>query len=300
MAAAPNANDERVAQLVAEGNAAVEAGKFEDAVAKYTEAQSLKANYDVAGNLGAVEMELHRYRDAAQHLWDSLRDYPPTGSDDAKLRTQQLLARARAEVAAVKLKLNVAAAEIRIDGRYAGRSPHADPFFVEPGSHVVEALHPDYENARTERTFEKGSESDVDFVMTPRRRDGTGGAALPWWPGLLVAGVGAVGVAAGGGLFAAAKAKGSNARDSAAKAGGCPSGSPAPACDGVDATLSSADGLMRGSWIAFGAGSALLAGGVVFAVVAATRRAQPPQGAISISPVVGAQGSGVAVGGSFF
>mgnify|MGYP001402994742 CR=1 FL=1 len=90
-----------------------------------------------AGNLGDVEVYLGKYRDAAEHLEYSLRNWP-AGQEAAKKRTAERFAEAKQKVGSLSLKVSEGA-EITINGKAIGKSPLPGPVFIEPGAATIEA-----------------------------------------------------------------------------------------------------------------------------------------------------------------
>src|SRR4051812_7384647 len=70
---------EKADELYRQGNEAYKQNRLKDAYGFYREAWNLKQSYDIAGNLGAVELAINLPRDAAEHLIHSLRQFPANG-----------------------------------------------------------------------------------------------------------------------------------------------------------------------------------------------------------------------------
>jgi len=190
---------QRADALAAEATKAVERGDLESARTLFAQSAALKPSYDTTGNLGAVELALKHYRDCAEHLGQSLRDYPPTGSDSLRKTTLEKFAECRQKVASARLELSPAGTAVTLDGGAIGKAPFAEPLFVAPGKHVLAFTREGHEPS--ERTIEAvaGAEFTVRAALTPK-------ASLPQapiWP-LLAGGIGsAVFLSAGVGAYLA-------------------------------------------------------------------------------------------------
>jgi tetratricopeptide (TPR) repeat protein len=130
---------DRADELFAQGNEAFDAGRLEEAYAICQQAWALKRTYDIAGNLGQVELKLGKFRDAAEHLDFTLRLFPPTGKSEPREAIRRALDAARKEVGALTIRVNVQGAAVSIDNKPIGQSPFEATVFVEPGTRVIEA-----------------------------------------------------------------------------------------------------------------------------------------------------------------
>ena len=116
-------------------------GEYRKAKASLAAAWSLIKTWEIAVNLGSAEMRLGQYRDAAEHLsWgirDGIRKVGETYAPLSKAKT--LLAEALQHVGQVKLLADEPGAAIFVDEEVVGKSPLADPLFLDPGEHVITA-----------------------------------------------------------------------------------------------------------------------------------------------------------------
>ena len=124
--------------LFQKGNTAYREKKWQEAYDAYTKAFALKQSYDIAGNLGDVELMLGKHRDAAEHLAFSLRSWPALRLEQKK-RTAERLAEAKKSIGALVISVDVNGAEISVNGKVVGKSPLPGPVFTEPGPVSVEA-----------------------------------------------------------------------------------------------------------------------------------------------------------------
>jgi hypothetical protein len=142
----------------AEGVALYAAGKIQDAERKLLEAWSLKQTHDVATNLGDAEEALGKLPEAATYYRVGLKLFPVGGSPGVRAEIQKRFDKVRAKVGAVRVSVDVAHAEVRIDDKVIGPSPIDDEVFVKPGTHSVAAQLEGYKPASASvSTVEGGS-----------------------------------------------------------------------------------------------------------------------------------------------
>jgi tetratricopeptide (TPR) repeat protein len=118
--ASAKAAPDRADELFEQGAAAYDAGRLPEAQTKLEQAWALKKTHDIAGNLGVVELKLGKYPQAAEHLAWALQHFPPTEADQAKRGFEKQLAKARAEVGALRVRVSVDGAEVTVNGRAVG------------------------------------------------------------------------------------------------------------------------------------------------------------------------------------
>ena len=149
-----------------QGKALLKGGNVRGAYEEYKTAWDLKHTYDIAANLGNLELSSWMARDAAEHLGFSVRNYAVTGTTPERLeKTKQLLAQARAQVAALTIQVNIEGAEVAIDGRVVGRSPIVEEVYVYLGSRTIEARLVSYPTARLTVNAEKGRAQQVTLTL---------------------------------------------------------------------------------------------------------------------------------------
>lgn len=206
-AAPPQVDDDAVAQHVAElykqANALYDAQKLTEAEALYREAWALKRPYDVACNLGALELDLGNAREAAEYLAHALRSFPARGEASVYDRIKARFALARAKVGGVRVRVNVAGAFVTVDGRALGQEPVDGEVFVNPGVVAIRATAPGFEPAQRSVTVQKGSSAVVTLTLTTPQRSLT--------PGIVLGAGAGVAVVAGAALLAQRAAEPSDA-----------------------------------------------------------------------------------------
>jgi hypothetical protein len=152
------------AALFKQGNDAYRMKKWDEAYKAFWRAFDLKKTYDIAGNLGDVELIVGKPRDAAEHLEFSLREWP-AGQQAARKRTMERLEAAKQEVGTLHVEVDTDGCEISVNGQSVGTSPIKQPLFVVPGAVTVEAKHGDKHVQRT-IAFDKGQERTLTLELT--------------------------------------------------------------------------------------------------------------------------------------
>ncbi len=276
--AAEQAVSKRADALHVRGLKLMAQGQAEPARALLLEAYGLKQAYDIAGNLGAIELEMKKYRAAAEHLAQSLRNYPTTGNAGARTDTERRLEQARAEVATVRVTVNVKGATVTVDDAPIGEAPLPHELYVAPGRRLFKASHAGYAPVQVSRALAKGERTEVVLELTATAvSQPSRGQPPPVWPALLGGGVSVasllVGIVFGAGLGPSQEDDADALRaELRATGGGCPG---APRCADVatayaDAQLSHnlSTGLVVG-------GAALGVATLVYAVVLAVSGSDP-------------------------
>lgn len=157
----------QVGQLFEQAQAAFAKGDKKGAYDAYKAAWALQKSYDIAANLGVVELKLGKHRDAAEHLAYSLDNFPPTGEEAHQKATEKKLAEAVKEIGRLHVQVSVPGASVTVNGAPAGAAPIAATIFVEPGSTVVEAKLAGYIDARKQLALNKGGEETVSLTLVP-------------------------------------------------------------------------------------------------------------------------------------
>jgi hypothetical protein len=183
-----------VKQLYDEGFGAAKRGQWVQAYPLLARAWETERRWQVARLLGQAEVELGKYRDAAEHLTFFLRETRDNAQVGAGERasTEQLLVRAGAHVGALTIVVEPLGAEVLVDGVRVGTAPLADPVYVQPGKRSVEVRHQGYPHAGDSYRVDAGQTARVELRMAR-----TVIPAGPVLPGAIVLGVGGAGLLAG-------------------------------------------------------------------------------------------------------
>jgi hypothetical protein len=122
--------------------------------------------FDIALNLGQSEMQLGRYRDAAEHLDFGLR-YLPLGEDPGVRESASAALRAvKRHVATLRLSVDPPGTEVTVNGTVVGTAPLDGPVYAEPGTQTVRGEKPGYEAAQQVLNAIAGEERAATFALT--------------------------------------------------------------------------------------------------------------------------------------
>jgi hypothetical protein len=177
----------RADELFRQGKAFVKEDRWEDARRAYLAGWQIKRGYDIAGNLGSVELELGLNRDAAEHLAYCIKSFPATGTAAQLAYIKGRFEEARQRVAALTIQVNVDGAEVYVDGRSIGRSPFLDDVYIDPGTPTLEAKLAGFAPSTRQITANKGSFQGVVLVLhadtSARARSSSSSSAVSVVPG---------------------------------------------------------------------------------------------------------------------
>jgi hypothetical protein len=327
---------EKARELYTEGTKAMDSGRYGEAHAALLAAWSLKQHAQIAANLGAAEVQLGRYRDAAAHLTFYLREAPKEKVKE-RLSAQELLARARKHVGALSIKVEPAGAEVLVDGEIVGKAPLAEEVFVDPGARVIEARQEGYATRKQAVSVAAGASQSVTLTLEQAPPAGAGAAAAeagaaeagapaaagaptkPAWKGiaggegrekptsgvrpLVIGGIVATGAAMSLGVaFAIVSsvhaADAEEQREAIVEKGSptCLSPAKGAACEAIEDSIGARDRFGNLSVFSFVAGGLLGAGTVVYALTAPRPLGKAP---VRAAPVVTPDGARLVVVGRF-
>jgi hypothetical protein len=136
--AADDALSETARELFTKGAKAWEQDKWDQCRAALLAAWGIKKHAQIAANLGACELKLGLYRDAAEHLAYFLREATPEKLKEAGAAMKALLAEATAKIVTVTIKTDPPDAEVLLEGKSLGRGPFPEPMYLEPRTYVIE------------------------------------------------------------------------------------------------------------------------------------------------------------------
>ncbi|WP_437481513.1 hypothetical protein WME75_37890 [Sorangium sp. So ce1014] len=137
----------RAAQLYREGNDAFKQKRWSDAELLYLKAWSLVRSFDIAANLGEVQLQLKKPRSAATFLSFALRTAPPSAKAEQIARMRHFLDEAKAQVGTVRVRLkNVADVEVFVDLERVPAEEVKHELYLEPGPHLLVIRRAGYED----------------------------------------------------------------------------------------------------------------------------------------------------------
>ena len=286
-------------ELFEQATAAYDAGRLPEAHAKLLQAWALKKTHDIAGNLGVVELKLGENAQAAEHLTWALQHFPPTEADQAKHGFEQKLAKARAQIGALRVRVSVDGAEVTVNGRAMGRAPLDDEVFVEAGAVRVSARREGYATVEQTVSVAKGEAREVVIPLVAAKPAGRSVV-----PGVVLGSAAGAALITGVGLFAAGRSKLSSAHDAydAIRNAGhsCVAGAANadPGCADLQSTASASNTLQRaGVGLLIGAG-ALGVGSVIYFMLPPSS-ASTRTGALRVTPALSPANAGLVLSGTF-
>lgn len=149
-----------------DGVRAAKLALWSKAYASFLTAWRLKQHYQIAANLGRAELELRKYRDAAEHLTYFLREASDVHADEREA-AQAMLDEARANVGALTIIVDRAGAEVLIDGVAVGKAPLAHEIFVDPGQRAIAAKLGGFDDDQRLLNVAAGSSPRILLMPTP-------------------------------------------------------------------------------------------------------------------------------------
>jgi tetratricopeptide (TPR) repeat protein len=290
-------------RLFEQGVAARKAGKLSDAEALFRKAWALKKTWDIAANLGLVELNLGRLPEGAEHVRLAIAELPPSESDKMRADLKAALDAARPDIAEIEVRCDVAGAEVLVNGASKGTTPLSRSAFASPGEIAVEVRKDGYLPERKTVAVPKGGRValDVSLVAQPPP------PPRSMVPALAMGGGGLGAIAIGGVLFGLAEAqrgdlhrempRGSDGTPACGKPGA--DGATAPVCDDLRAKGTNINTMGNAGIALFAVGGAALAGAAIYWFWPAPAT-QPGEAATSrVVPILGPSCAGLSWMGAF-
>ncbi|WP_437795043.1 PEGA domain-containing protein [Sorangium sp. So ce693] len=319
---------ERAVRDFEEGRKAQIEGRLEEAELAYLRAWSRLRTFDIAANLGQVQLRLNKPASAAKHLAYGVRTVGPEIEPERLARMQALLSAAKAQVGTLRVWVkNVADAEVFVDGERVPAEELKHEIYVEPGEYRIVIRRAGYEDAMIEVAAVEGSREEIATALKPKMATRPGAAGAPvvgkvgeektkvpgagaaveeprsWVPVVALGAASAVGLGVGVGLTAAsngARADADAQRDAILKARAhCvnpPTATPEQ-CAELHRTVSRVDTLGNGARVAYATAGALAIAALIYATWPGGRPASAV--ALEAGPGLNAGGAGIAVAGSW-
>ena len=290
------------------GRALYKQERFEECYQAYKKTFELRESYDVAGNLGNVEVKIGKYTDAVKHLRYVLRKLPPSMDAEKRARvvekTRQRLVEATQHVASVTLLSTPEGAKATVDGASVGTTPITD-LSLDPGSRLLRLELDGYEPLEKTLQLTKGSAEEFSNELTKLSNvpgDEGGDSATGTGPSIPIVatgiGLGVVAAGAGVAMLVVSGNKSSEREDLTAQFGNtsaCNTPTPPAECTQISELADDASTFQ-------GVGIGLLVGGGVIlagtAVYALLPRDDEPTASWRVLPLFGSE-SGIVVQGEF-
>jgi hypothetical protein len=280
-------------------------------------------------NMAVCEERLGMVASALAHVLEVDDQIP--GDDPRRPIVDDYLVKLPPRVPHLRVTLAVGAppgTRLTLDGELLANTKLGTDLPVDPGPHVLIATAPGRLEQRFDITLEEGKKTTLEVragaeptppAPVPAATGGPSLSTVPTGsgagvdpaarriaPGIVFAGVGALGIGAGIGLLAARSGARSEAQELGSRITGagkyCTAGAPsfdAERCPDLWNLTSRGDALGTASIVGFVAGGLAAVGTVVyFAWPSRPSRKQPPQ-TLGWAPVIGPRAQGIAVWGSF-
>ncbi len=295
--------------LYNQGNDAYDRGDLSLAFELYTGAFKLRKSYDVARNLGLVELKLGRIKDAIGHLQYSLALYPSNRADTKK-QVIEWLEQATTQVGKLRLHVSPESADCRLNGAPVTREEREDDLLADPGEVKIECRAPGRRTEKRTVTVQKGGRAEETIQLAPDAGGPGVGASTPaagsrtvlLWSGSAAAVTG-LGVGAAMGvvsLVKAGEADGVLAKLKSDTGRGSPCLAPkADGCDDLYALRREQDAFGNAAFWMLVAGGVASAGTTAYGFVTQPKNAAPPALKVALTPVVAPGLTGVVLLGSF-
>lgn len=299
--------------LMERGVDALKAERLEEAQQLFEQSLHVYPSFDVAGNLGLVEVKLGLWGEAAMHLEYCLRNFPSGESERLRKAILQAFEEARKNVGKVEIVVDVDGAEVFVGKRSVGMSPLAAGVYVEPGSHGVRARK-GVRSAETTFSVDVAKVTQVQLTLTPEAERDEPPKVSPglerltpqespkrvfWGPAIALGSATVVTLGASFVLRGLAKKQSNQAQNLLDHLPGpqCAGSRPPDQCTKISDHRKRYNSLAKashGTFIAAGALGAATLGYVIYAIVRTPKRTQP---AVSLSPLRG--GGHLAIHGAF-
>ena len=144
-------------------------GRRDLAAERLREAWAVYKNPFYLCEIGDLEAELDRPRDAAQSFSACLRLLTPEDRKFIQPKVDRYFKDARAKVGELHVEANVPGAEVFVDGKATAKLPLLDPIFLDPGSHNVEVKAPGYQPDLRVAVLSAGTSMLIRMRLEPTR-----------------------------------------------------------------------------------------------------------------------------------
>jgi hypothetical protein len=185
-------------------------GDYTLALVEFERAYQLAPNYRALYNIALVNMQLGRYADAVRTLEQYVHDGGSGISTERRQEVTKSLAELKLRTATVDVSINVAAAEVTLDGKPIETASLEKPLLIDAGEHTLRAtaigFQPGYRTVTLAGAdhvtvrLELVSLTPAIPAMPPEER----GRSV-FWPGFVATGVLAAGAIASGVVTLVAK-----------------------------------------------------------------------------------------------
>lgn len=175
--------DDRAAQLKAQGDAAMDSLRYDEALADYTQAYELSHDVAILYNLG----QLHRARGEYPESLDAFLAFDKAAPPSLHARVPklgELIDEVRAKVATLTITANVSGARVLLRDKVIGSTPLSDAIRLNAGKVTIEIDAEGYARYRKDLDLAGGTSTVLDAKLEPKDVQGilvvhaSAGAAL--------------------------------------------------------------------------------------------------------------------------
>jgi PEGA domain len=145
----------------------VEDGQLGEAVIEFRRSYELQPHYTVLYNLGQAYTELAKPVEAADALQRYLQEGGKAIKPARRAEVERDIARQRARIATLEIKVQPEGAKVYIDGGEIGKAPLAASVSVGIGEHVVSATADGHEPAESKVTVAGEDRKTVELTLKP-------------------------------------------------------------------------------------------------------------------------------------
>jgi tetratricopeptide (TPR) repeat protein len=158
----------RATELFKDGKAAFARGDMVEAERLFSQALAIRQSSDIAANLAQSQLEQQKYRLAAEHFSWALANLLPSATDAQRKAVETGLARARTEVAILRLEIKPDGSDVLVGAHPVGKSPIAGGVYVDPGEVIVSVKHEGFVAIDKRVMAAKGTEQAVEIELSPK------------------------------------------------------------------------------------------------------------------------------------
>jgi hypothetical protein len=181
-------------------------GDYTLALVEFERAYQLAPNYRALYNIALVDMQLGRYADAARTLDQYVHDGGEAIAAPRRAEVTKMLGELRLRTATVDISLNVATAEVTLDGKTVDPSRLRGPMVIDAGEHTLRATAQGFLPKDRTVTLAGGDRASVRLDLEAFAQAHPGPEGPPrsrgvFWPGFVATGALAAGAAVSGALM---------------------------------------------------------------------------------------------------
>lgn len=153
-------------ELYKAGVAAYDSGDYAKAAEHFRECYELVSHPDTLFNLAKAELKLGEEVLAARHLRELLTLHRTAATPDMRSFAERQLGELERKLGRLQIVVTPEDAVVLVDGKEVGKSPLADPVYVEPGEHSVVAKKQGFREGSKSASVLKGALANVTLELS--------------------------------------------------------------------------------------------------------------------------------------